>query len=87
MAEKKKRIAPTKNPLKRLGTWLRPGISKFQIWIYLIVLSATISLLIFPNILIIHKEAHSLGNVVNKDIKASHESMTLTGQGLTLTTE
>ena len=73
MTEKKKRIAPTKNPLKRLGTWLRPGISKFQIWIYLIVLSATISLLIFPNILIIHKEAHSLGNVVNKDIKASHD--------------
>ena len=73
MAEKKKRIAPTRNPLKRLWTWLRPGISKFQIWIYLIVLSSTISLLLFRNILIISKEAYSLGDVANKDIKASHD--------------
>jgi len=73
MAEKKKKIAPNKASLKRLWTWLRPGISRFQLWIFLIILSATISLLLFRNILIISKQAYSLGDVANKDIKASHD--------------
>jgi len=85
MVEKVKGIAPIKNkkgkklereitsPLKRLGTWFRPPSSKIQIWIYPIVLSVTISLLLFPNLLVISKEDYSLGDVANKDIKASFD--------------
>jgi len=85
MVEKKKKISLIKSqkgkklekeiisPLKRLGIWFKQVNSKIQIWIYLIILSATISLLLFPNILIVSKEVHSLGNVANKDIKASHD--------------
>jgi len=66
MAEKKKKIAPIKNkkgkklekeitsPLKRFVTSLRVASSKIQIWIYLIVLSAIISLLLYPNLSLIH---------------------------------
>jgi len=61
------------SPLKRLGTWFGLVNSRFQIWIYLIILSGTISFLIFPNLLVISKEEYSLGDVANKDIKASHD--------------
>jgi len=61
------------SPLKRLGTWFRLVNSRFQIWIYLIILSGTISFLIFPNLLVISKGEYSLGDVANKDIKASHD--------------
>jgi len=85
MVEKVKGIAPIKNkkgkklekeiisPLRRLGTWFRPASSKIQIWIYPIILSITISLLLFPNLLVISKEEYSLGEVANKDIKASFD--------------
>ena len=59
--------------MKRLGTWFRLVNSRFQIWIYLIILSCTISFLIFPNLLVISKEEYSFGDVANKDIKASHD--------------
>ncbi len=85
MVEKKKKIAPARDrkgkklekeitsPLKRLGTWFRLINSRLQIWIYLIVLSGTISLLLFPNLLVMSKDKYSLGDVANKDIKASHD--------------
>jgi len=84
MAEKKKKIAPIKNkkgkklekeitsPLKRFLTSVRVVSSKIQIWIYLIILSAIISLLLYPNLLVIPTEDYSIGDVANKDIKASH---------------
>ncbi len=85
MAEEKKKIAPIKNkkgkklekeitsPLRRMGAWFRMIHSRVYLWIYLIILSATISLLLFPNILDISKEQYSLGEVTEKDIKASHD--------------
>jgi len=85
MVEKKKMIALIKNkkgkklekeitsPLKRLGTWFRLINSKIQLWIYLVILTATISLLLFPNILRVSKEEYSLGDVASKDIKASYD--------------
>ena len=85
MVEKKKMIALSKNkkgkklekeitsPLKRLGTWFRLINSKIQLWIYLVILTATISLLLFPNILRVSKEEYSLGDVASKDIKASYD--------------
>lgn len=85
MVEKKKKIAPAKNkkgkkleneiisPLKQLGAWFRLVSPKIQILIYLIILSTIISFLLYPNILILPKEGYSLGDVANKDIKASHD--------------
>ena len=85
MAEKKKKIAPIKNkrgkklekeitsPLKRFVTSLRVVSSKIQIWIYLIILSAIISLLLYPNLLVIPTKDYSIGDVANQDIKASHD--------------
>ena len=85
MAEKNKVIAPIKikkskklekeitSPLKRFVTWFRLASSKIQIWIYLIILSAIISFLLYPHLLIIPTEEYSLGDVANKDIKASHD--------------
>jgi len=85
MAEKKKKIAPIKNkkgkklekeitsPLKRFLTLVRVVSSKIQIWIYLIILSAIISLLLYPNLLVIPAEDYSIGDVAKKDIKASHD--------------
>jgi putative nucleotidyltransferase with HDIG domain len=85
MAEKKKKIAPIKNkkgkklekeitsPLKRFLTSVRVVSSKIQIWIYLIILSAIISLLLYPNLLVIPTEDYSIGDIANKDIKASHD--------------
>jgi len=61
------------SPLKRSVTSLRVVSSKIQIWIYLIILSATISLLLYPNLLVIPTEDYSIGDVANKDIKASHD--------------
>ena len=85
MVEKKKKITLAKNkkgkklekeitsPLKGLGTLFRLVSPKIQIWIYLIILSAIISFLLYPNILISPREEYSLGDVANKDIKASHD--------------
>jgi len=86
MAEKKKKIAPIRknkkgkklekeitSPLKRFLTSVRVVSSKIQIWIYLIILSAIISLLLYPNLLVIPTEDYSIGDVANKDIKASHD--------------
>ena len=61
------------SPLKRFVTSLRVVSSKIQIWIYLIILSAIISLLLYPNLLVIPTEDYSIGDVANKDIKASHD--------------
>jgi len=61
------------SPLKRFVTSLRVVSSKIQIWIYLIILSAIISLLLYPNLLVIPTENYSIGDVANKDIKASHD--------------
>lgn len=85
MVEERKKIAAIKNkkgkklekeitsPLKRLGTWFRLINRKIQLWIWLVLLSATISLLLFPNILVLSKEHYSLGDVARKDIKASYD--------------
>ena len=85
MSEKKKKVASIKNkkgkklekeitsPLKRFVTSVRVVSSKIQIWIYLIILSAIISLLLYPNLLVIPTEDYSIGDVANKDIKASYD--------------
>jgi len=85
MAKKKKKIAPIKNkkgkklekeitsPLKRFVTSLRVVSSKIQIWIYLIILSALISLLLYPNLLVIPTKDYAIGDVANQDVKASHD--------------
>ncbi|MBW1857215.1 MAG: hypothetical protein JRI42_02925, partial [Deltaproteobacteria bacterium] len=61
------------SPLKRFVTSLRVVSSKIQIWIYLIILSAIISLLLYPNLLVIPTKDYSIGDVANQDIKASHD--------------
>lgn len=61
------------SPFKKLGAWFTSVSPKFQIWIYLIILSVTISFLLFPNILRVSKVGYSMGDVANKDIKASHD--------------
>jgi putative nucleotidyltransferase with HDIG domain len=85
MIEKKKKIAPIKNkkgkklekeiasPLRRFLTLVSVVSSKIQMWIYLIILSAIISFLLYPNLLVIPTEDYSIGDVANKDIKASHD--------------
>ncbi len=61
------------SPLRRIKSSLAPMSSKIQIWIWLIVLSATISLLLFPNTLMFSEEEYSLGDVARADIKAPHD--------------
>jgi putative nucleotidyltransferase with HDIG domain len=82
MAEKNKKIAPVKSkklereitsPMKRIGTRLGLVSPKIQTWVYLIILSGTISLLLFPNTLMLSKEDYSLGDVARKDIKAPRD--------------
>jgi putative nucleotidyltransferase with HDIG domain len=85
MTEKNKRLGPVKgkkgkklerdltSPLRRIKSSLAPVSSKIQIWIWLIVLSATISLLLFPNTLMFSEEEYSLGDVARADIKAPHD--------------
>jgi putative nucleotidyltransferase with HDIG domain len=85
MAEKKKKTASIKNkkgkklekeitsPLKRFLTSIKAVSSRIQIWIYLIILSAIISLLLYPNLLVIPTEDYAIGDVAHKDIKASHD--------------
>jgi membrane-associated HD superfamily phosphohydrolase len=82
MAEKNKKLAPVKSkklereitsPLKWIGTRLGLANPKIQTWVYLIILSGTISLLLFPNTLMLSKENYSLGDVARKDIKAPRD--------------
>lgn len=85
MTEKNKRLGQVKgkkgkklerdltSPLRRIKSSLAPMSSKIQIWIWLIVLSATISLLLFPNTLMFSEEEYSLGDVARADIKAPHD--------------
>jgi hypothetical protein len=82
MAEKNKKIAPVKSkklereitsPLKRIATRLDLVSPKIQTWVYLIILSGAISLLLFPNTLMLSKEDYSLGDVARKDIKAPRD--------------
>ncbi|UCG65668.1 MAG: HDIG domain-containing protein [Deltaproteobacteria bacterium] len=82
MAEKNKKLAPVKSkklereitsPVKRIGTRLGLVSPKIQTWVYLIILSGTISLLLFPNTLMLSKEDYSLGDVARKDIKAPRD--------------
>jgi len=85
MVEKSKKPVQIKNkkgkklekeiisPLKRSGTWFRLDHFKIQTWIYLVILSVTISLLFFPDLLVISREKYSLGDVAEKDIKASSD--------------
>ena len=82
MAEKNKKLAPGKSkklereitsPVKRIGTRLGLVSPKIQTWVYLIILSGTISLLLFPNTLMLSKEDYSLGDVARKDIKAPRD--------------
>ncbi|MBW1714782.1 MAG: HDIG domain-containing protein [Deltaproteobacteria bacterium] len=82
MAEKNKKLAPVKSkklereitsPVKRIGTRLGLMNPKIQTWVYLIILSGTISLLLFPNTLMLSKENYSLGDVARKNIKAPRD--------------
>ncbi len=85
MTEKKKKIVPIKHkkgkklekeitlPINRFLKSFNLASSKMQIWIYLIILSALISFLLYPNLLVIPTEEYSLGEVANKDIKASED--------------
>ncbi|MBE9573509.1 MAG: HDIG domain-containing protein [Proteobacteria bacterium] len=82
MPEKNKKLAPVKSkklereitsPLKWIGTRLGLANPKIQTWVYLIILSGTISLLLFPNTLMLSKENYSLGDVARKDIKAPRD--------------
>ena len=85
MADKNKKSAPARtkktkksereiaSPLMRLGRGFRLISFRTQLWIYLIILSAAISLLLFPNTLMISNEAYSLGDVARKDIKAPRD--------------
>ena len=61
------------SPLKRIVTSMRVLSSKIQIWIYLVILSTIISFLLYPNLLVIPTKEYSLGDVANKDIKASQD--------------
>ncbi len=72
--KKKKKIEKEiVSPLRKAGQRLRLVNSKIQIWIFLILLSVVISLLLFPNILVISEEGYFLGDVAKKDIKASRD--------------
>jgi putative nucleotidyltransferase with HDIG domain len=85
MVDKNKKPAPartkrTKKPEREIGSpliRLRKGFRlisfRTQLWACLIILSAAISLLLFPNTLIMSNEAYSLGDVARKDIKAPQD--------------
>ncbi|MBW2076229.1 MAG: HDIG domain-containing protein [Deltaproteobacteria bacterium] len=61
------------SPFKKLGTRLTAYLARYQRWIYLVILSFGLSFLLFPSILRTPKVDYSLGDVANKDIKASHD--------------
>lgn len=61
------------SPFKKLGARLTTFVVRYQPWIYLVILSVGISFLLFPNILRAPKVEYTLGDVANKDIKASHD--------------
>ena len=61
------------SPLKRFVTSVRVLSTKIQVWIYLVILSTIISFLLYPNLLVIPTKEYSLGDVANKDIKASQD--------------
>jgi putative nucleotidyltransferase with HDIG domain len=61
------------SPIKRSLKSVLPAGANIQIWIYLIILSALISFLLYPNLLVIPTGEYTLGAVANKDIKASHD--------------
>ncbi|MBN1227705.1 MAG: HDIG domain-containing protein, partial [Deltaproteobacteria bacterium] len=62
-----------KAPLMRLTSWLKSINHKTQLWIYLIILSCSVTFLLFPNILLSLKEGYHIGEIAEKDIKASQE--------------
>jgi len=62
-----------KAPLMRLTSWLKLINHKTQLWIYLIILSGSVTFLLFPNILLSLKEGYHIGEIAQKDIKASQE--------------
>jgi putative nucleotidyltransferase with HDIG domain len=61
------------SPFKKLGARLITYLARYQRWFYLVILSFGISFLLFPNILRTPKVGYLLGDVANKDIKASHD--------------
>jgi hypothetical protein len=61
------------SPLKKLRDRLARVAVRYQLWIYLVILSLGISVLLFPNLLRAPKVGYSLGDVATKDIKASHD--------------
>jgi putative nucleotidyltransferase with HDIG domain len=85
MVDKNKKPAPARakktkksereigSPLLRLRKGFRLISFRTQLWACLIILSAAISLLLFPNTLIMSNEAYSLGDVARKDIKAPQD--------------
>ena len=62
-----------KAPLKTVSAWLKLINHKTQLWIYLIILSSSVSFLLFPNILLTLEEDYYIGEIAEKDIKASQE--------------
>jgi len=60
-------------PLGNLRARLCRSADRYQLWIYLVLLSLGISFLLFPNLLRAPKVGYSLGDVAKKDIKASHD--------------
>jgi putative nucleotidyltransferase with HDIG domain len=85
MVDKNKKPAPARakktkksereiaSPLLRLRKGFRLISFRTQLWACLIILSAVISLLLFPNTLMISNEPYSLGDVARKDIKAPQD--------------
>ena len=69
----KKIESEIKAPLMRLISWLKSINHKTQLWIYLIILSCSVTFLLFPNILLSLKEGYHIGEIAQKDIKASQE--------------
>jgi putative nucleotidyltransferase with HDIG domain len=61
------------DPLKKLGIRFTRDVVRYESWIYLVILSVSISFLLFPTILRAPKVSYSLGDVASKDIKAAHD--------------
>jgi putative nucleotidyltransferase with HDIG domain len=61
------------SPLKRLRNRLAVPVVRYQLLIYLVILSVGIAFLLFPNLLRAPKVGYSLGDVATKDIKASED--------------
>ncbi|MFW6147039.1 MAG: HD family phosphohydrolase [Thermodesulfobacteriota bacterium] len=59
-------------PVKHFRVRLCRIADRYQLWIYLVLLSLGISFLLFPNLLRAPKIGYSLGDVAKKDVKASH---------------